>query len=74
MACGARWACNRASAAADTAMPTLRLSSELRAEYQRLFDTCEVRPERAAAVESAMGAVLAQQSRYQMVEATTGVP
>ena len=55
-------------------MPTIRLSPELRAEYQRLFDTCEVRPHRAAAVESAMGAVLAQQTRYQMVEATTGVP
>lgn len=55
-------------------MPAVRLSPELRVEYERLFDTCELRPERAAQVESDVAAVRAHQSRYQAVEATTGVP
>lgn len=55
-------------------MPTVALSSALRREYQALFDTCDLRPERATEVEALMRRVLAQQPRYRRVEADTGVP
>ncbi|WP_428420232.1 hypothetical protein [Methylibium sp.] len=55
-------------------MPTVRLSPALRAEYEQLFNTCDLRPERAAEVEALMQRVLASQTRYRQVEAATGVP
>jgi len=55
-------------------MATVRFSPALRAEYEQLFNTCEVRPERAAQVESAMQRVLAAAGRYRAAEAASGVP
>lgn len=53
-------------------MPTL--TTALRAEYDRLFDTCVVRPSRAAEVNATVDALLARRDRYDAVEAALGVP
>lgn len=53
-------------------MPTL--TTALRDEYQRLFDTCQIRPERWQEVNAAAGRMMASQARYQAVSAQTGVP
>ncbi len=55
-------------------MPTIRLTPELRAQYQQLFDTCELRAERATEIEASVQRVMAQQPRYQAAEARSGVP
>ncbi|MBA3590041.1 hypothetical protein [Methylibium sp.] len=55
-------------------MATIRLSAALRSEYLHLFDSCELRPERTRETEATLQRILAQQTRYQQVEATTGVP
>lgn len=55
-------------------MASVRLTPELRAEYERLFNTCELRPERAAEIETVMQRVLAQRARYAAAEAASGVP
>lgn len=50
------------------------LTPQLRAEYQNLFDTCVVRPERKSEVETAVSSLLQNQSRYQAVSDLTDVP
>ena len=55
-------------------MATVRLTPELRAEYQRLFDRCDIRPERSAEVETLMQRVLAARARYAAAEQASGVP
>lgn len=55
-------------------MAIVRLTPALRAEYEQLFDRCELRPERAREVDGLMARVLAGRPRYGQVEAATGVP
>jgi lysozyme family protein len=55
-------------------MPTVRLSPALRDEYQRLFDTCQVRPEKAAEVEATAERVNAGRVRYEAVAGPLGIP
>jgi lysozyme family protein len=52
----------------------MNLTPELRAEYQKLFDTCVIRPERASAVKPLVTSLLANKSRYQAVAEQTDVP
>jgi lysozyme family protein len=46
----------------------------LASEYQRLFDSCVIRPERAADVDARMRAVIAGKQRYETVGARLGIP
>lgn len=46
----------------------------LRAEYEKLFETCVIRPERAAEVEKLVNQLSANQSRYQTVGKALGIP
>jgi lysozyme family protein len=55
-------------------MASIRLSPDLRDEYVHLFNTCDVRPERALEVEALMQRVLSQQARYCQAESRCGVP
>jgi len=51
-----------------------KLTDALRTEYQRLFDTCQIRPERMDGVDAMVATILQGQSRYARVGRTTGVP
>jgi len=53
-------------------MPSL--TPQLRAEYQNLFDTCQIRPNRQNTVEQLADKLVHNKSRYQTIEASTDVP
>src|SRR5690242_19118606 len=55
-------------------MTTVTLTSELRAEYESLFDTCEIRPEHAHFGESLAKQIVANQSRYTAVANPFKIP
>jgi len=55
-------------------MPRTNLTEALREEYQSIFDTCQVKPDRAAEVGRLVSSLLARRARYEAVEAATGVP
>lgn len=55
-------------------MAKVTLTPALRAEYETLFNSCTVRPERAAAVEKLVDALLANRARYQAVGGAMGIP
>jgi lysozyme family protein len=46
------------------------LTNALRAEYQSLFDTCQVNPARQAEVEQIATKIIAKQARYQAAHQT----
>lgn len=46
-------------------MPTVTLTAALRAEYERLFNTCTVRPERMQGIEAIIAKVSAARGRYE---------
>jgi len=50
------------------------LTPQLWEEYQTLFDTCAIRPERKSAAESLASALVENKSRYQAVGDQTDVP
>jgi lysozyme family protein len=52
----------------------MNLTQSLREEYARLFDTCDIRPDRAAEIERLAGRVASAASRYGSVAGETGVP
>lgn len=54
-------------------MPVL-LTPELREEYQSLFDTCQVRPERLTEVTSLAARLLRNRGRYEAVGQPAGIP
>lgn len=54
------------------AMPTIRRSPALEAEYERLFAACAIRPARAAAVEKTVARIAAARATY--AAALEGVP
>lgn len=51
-----------------------KLTEALRAEYQRLFDTCQIRPERVAEIEAATQKILAGKARYAALGKPLNVP
>lgn len=55
-------------------MPSVKLTSALREEYQRLFDACQVRPDKVAEVDAAAGSVAGNRSRYEAVGEPLGIP
>jgi len=50
------------------------LTPQLRDEYQNLFDTCQVRPERNGIVDQLAGSLIQNKPRYQGLETLTDVP
>lgn len=55
-------------------MAKVKFSEALRAEYERLFDGAELRPERFSEADEAVDAVVAQKTRYEAVVLGTKVP
>jgi lysozyme family protein len=55
-------------------MVTVSFTSSLSAEYQRLFDSCRVRAERAKELDALVGRVAQGRDRYQSVGGPLGVP
>lgn len=55
-------------------MPAVTFTSALAGEYETLFNTCAVRPDRAAAVERIADRLLAQMPRYRAVGEPLGIP
>jgi lysozyme family protein len=52
----------------------LQLTDSLRNEYQRLFDTCDIRPAKLQAVDDLAMRIQSNQSRYQRAGEGVGVP
>lgn len=52
----------------------IALTVELRTEYQRLFDTCEIRPGRQAAVEKLVATIVSSKARYRAAGRPLSVP
>jgi lysozyme family protein len=55
-------------------MAKVPLSDALRAQYQKLFETCAVQPARQAEADRAAQRLMTNSFRYQAVAAKTGVP
>src|SRR2546426_3780207 len=55
-------------------MATVAFTSSLRDEYQELFDSCHVRPERATEVNGLVKKVAQNRERYDGVGAPLGIP
>ena len=55
-------------------MATIDLTAELRAQYQELFDSCEVRPEHAHSAQTLVTRIAANQSRYTEVGTPLIIP
>lgn len=55
-------------------MPTLSLTRSLREEYERLFSTCAVHPERMQAIIKAISSIQANRSRYENAAGIMGIP
>jgi lysozyme family protein len=53
-------------------MPTL--TAALRADYQQLFDTCQIKPDSAKAVDRLARQIMANEARYRSVAEPLGVP
>ncbi len=55
-------------------MPTIPLTDPLRIEYENLFNSCLLRPERISAIEGLINGLIANKERYQTVSEIQGVP
>ena len=55
-------------------MAKLSLTADLRNEYDRLFETCAVRPQYQPEIDRAVNKMIANKARYQPVARATGVP
>lgn len=55
-------------------MVNVPLTSALRKQYQDRFDSCVIRPERAAEVERLVDGLAANRARYEAVSAHMGIP
>ncbi|MEJ1237361.1 hypothetical protein WBG78_04470 [Chryseolinea sp. T2] len=53
-------------------MPTL--TPQLRSDYQRLFDSCVIKPNRFTEIDKCMQTILSKRPNYEAVETSTGVP
>lgn len=54
--------------------PSITLTPALRAEYQQLFDSCQIRPEHQAEVHAIAARLVASRPRYQDVAGPLGLP
>lgn len=52
----------------------ITLTPKLKKEYEDLFATCIIKPEKQASVEKLVGTITANRTRYEAVESLTGVP
>ncbi|HEY0505887.1 MAG TPA: hypothetical protein VGD42_20580 [Lysobacter sp.] len=52
----------------------IRLTAPLRAEYQALFDRCQIEPARAQSVDKAVNGLLSHRERYRGVARPLGIP
>lgn len=55
-------------------MARIVLTPALRGEYENLFDSCRIRPEKAKDVEALVEQLLKNQARYQEVATALGIP
>ena len=55
-------------------MAKISFTSALRQEYEDLFNSCSIRPDKLAAVEGYIAGLLAHQARYQSVGDPLGIP
>lgn len=55
-------------------MAAVNLTESLKEEYQRLFDTCEIRIDKLNSVESIIQKIVTNQSRYSSVANELGIP
>lgn len=55
-------------------MAKLTLTSDLRAEYGRLFETCTVRPQYQPEIDRAVSKMIVSKARYQALSKQTAVP
>jgi lysozyme family protein len=55
-------------------MPKVKLTAALRKEYERLFESCVIRPSRLKEVDATADRLVANRSRYEAVGQSTGVP
>jgi lysozyme family protein len=55
-------------------MPKIQLTETLRKEYENLFNSCIIRPDRIKTVDDTMTALLSNRGRYQSVGDATGIP
>ena len=55
-------------------MARVRLTDRLRAEYEQLFNTCDIRSDRAQEVEPLVGKLGAKRRRYARLETALGIP
>ncbi len=55
-------------------MPTIFLNGTLKIEYENLFNSCILRPERITAIEELIRRLTANKERYQTVSEMQGVP
>jgi lysozyme family protein len=55
-------------------MPAVSFSAALRAQYEALFNTCIIRPERAASIEQIIARVQTRRRRYETVADALGIP
>ena len=55
-------------------MPNVSLTPPLRLEYEQLFNSCVIRPERAAEVTRIINQIAANRPKYDAVETSLGIP
>lgn len=55
-------------------MPAIQLNKALRKEYENLFNSCSIRPERIPAVDTIVVKLLAKKDHYQKVSSSMGIP
>ncbi|HKY91997.1 MAG TPA: hypothetical protein VJM11_13195 [Nevskiaceae bacterium] len=55
-------------------MPSVSMTAALRGEYERLFNTCIIRPERVGEVDRLVDGLMRSRSRYAQVAQAIGVP
>lgn len=55
-------------------MASVRLTDQLRAEYQRLFDTCVIRPAKVSTIDATIRQIVRNQARYEAVSTDTAIP
>lgn len=55
-------------------MAGLVLNDGLRQEYEKLFESCSVRPQHQAEIDAAVKKMIANKARYAALSATSGVP
>ncbi len=55
-------------------MTVIRFTNKLATEYQRLYDTCEIRPERFGTIDKIIDSLIKNQKRYESITAALGIP